>query len=142
MINLEVNQELIPQNERLSESLILAISEKVSLLAPHAPSGEMGLAFVHDEEIQRLNRMYRNKDAVTDVLSWSYFEEDPESETLGDIVISYDQAKRQSNDGDIELEVVDLIVHGMLHVLGYDHELPEDALLMFPLQDKIVAEIL
>jgi len=114
----------------------------VSALTPNAPSGEMGLAFVYDEEIQRLNRMYRNKDAVTDVLSWSYFEEDPGSETLGDIVISYDQAKRQSNDGDVELEVVDLIVHGMLHVLGYDHELPEEAGEMFPLQDKIVAEIL
>ncbi len=61
---------------------------------------------------------------------------------LGDVLISYPQAVRQAEEGDVELEIADLFVHGVLHILGYDHEVAEDADVMFPLQDKLVAEIL
>jgi probable rRNA maturation factor len=58
------------------------------------------------------------------------------------VLISYPQAERQAEDGDIELELADLLVHGILHLMGHDHERAEDADKMFPLQDAIVAEIL
>lgn len=87
--------------------------------------------------------MYRSKDTVTDVLSFSYIGQTTgESDQLGDIVISVDQAKRQSQDGDLELELADLIIHGILHVLGYDHEQAKDAKEMFPLQDRLVKNLL
>ena len=103
--------------------------------------GTIGVSFVDDNEIRRLNRLYRQKDAVTDVLSFaSDFAE--QTRYLGDVVVSFDQAIRQSEAEDIELELVDLIVHGMLHILGYDHEKPDDAAVMFPLQDSLVANVL
>lgn len=104
--------------------------------------GVVSIRFVSDQEIQRLNRMYREKDAVTDVLSFSYVESAREGEELGEIVISVEQAQRQSQQNDLELELVDLMAHGLLHVFGYDHERAEDAKVMFPLQDSLVNEVL
>ena len=106
--------------------------------APAAARGEVSVAVVSDRRVRALNRQFRGKDAVTDVLSFaSGFP--VQSGELGDVLISYAQALRQSEDGDVELECVDLVVHGILHVLGYDHERAEDADVMFPLQDRIVA---
>lgn len=140
MITLDVAQEFAPKDERLSQALILSMEQAINRLVPNVPDGAVAVAYISDTEIQRLNRMYRGKDAVTDVLSFSYLPE--AKETIGDVVIAYAQAKRQAEEGDIILELVDLMVHGVLHVLGYDHERPEDAQAMFPLQDKIVAQAL
>lgn len=109
--------------------------------ARHVPGvdGEFSVAFVDDAEIQRLNRMYRAKDKVTDVLS---FASGDQHGPLGDVIISVPQAIRQAEGGDVELEFTDLLVHGMLHILGHDHETAEDADRMFPLQDAIVADTL
>lgn len=140
MILLDVVDESVPEGERLLEETYAKISEAVSARFPDI-GGVIGLSYVDDDEIQRLNRVYRGKDAVTDVLSFAsdYVEH---TGTLGDVIISYAQAKRQAEEGDVELELVDLIVHGMLHVLGYDHEVPSDAAVMFPLQDSLVATVL
>ncbi len=145
MITLNVDDDIVPVNARLGNRYA-TIAHAVHAALPNAPDGEVAVTYVPDDEIRRLNRMYRQKDAVTDVLSFaSGFPE--QSHELGDVIISYDQAVRQStsfaNDvassADVELECVDLVVHGILHVLGYDHERPEDADVMFPLQDRIVA---
>lgn len=141
MIVFDIEQDLVPAEHQLSDERLVSVAEAVGRRVPSQPHGTLGLSFVDDAEIQRLNRVYRDKDKVTDVLSFaSDFGE--QTGYLGDIIISYDQAVRQAADGDIELEITDLIVHGVLHVLGYDHEVPEDAAVMFPLQDSIVAEVL
>lgn len=140
MIELDVVDDIVPAGEALPESTYQKIAEVVSTRFPDI-SGIIGISYVDDEEIRRLNRMYRGKDAVTDVLSFaSDFVE--HTGMLGDVVISYAQAVRQAEEGDVELELVDLIVHGVLHVLGYDHEEPADAAIMFPIQDSLVASIL
>lgn len=139
MITFDIDQALVPKEYRLSKTDLLRFGKAIAT-APRAVPGIMSLAFVSDERIQALNRMYRHKDKVTDVLSFGY--ELTPGTLLGDIAISYDQAVRQAEGGDIELELADLIVHGALHVLGYDHEDPKDAAEMFPLQDKIVASLL
>lgn len=137
MITLNVDDDLVPAAARLG-SRYATITAAVHAALPNAPDGEITVTYVPDDEIRRLNRMYRQKDAVTDVLSFaSGFPE--HSHELGDVIISYDQAVRQAEAGDVELECVDLVVHGILHILGYDHERPEDADAMFPLQDRIVA---
>lgn len=137
MITLNVDDELVPAEARLGNRYA-TIAAAVHAALPNAPDGEIAVTYVPDDEIRRLNRMYRQKDAVTDVLSFaSGFPE--QSHELGDVIVSYDQAVRQAEAGDVELECVDLVVHGILHVLGYDHERPEDADAMFPLQDRIVA---
>lgn len=138
MLTLEVHDALVPDAAKLRPERYARLVDAVNRLVPEVPDGVIAVSYVDDAEIQRLNRMYRGKDAVTDVLSFaSGF---PGGE-LGDVIISFPQAERQA-EGDVELECTDLVAHGILHVLGYDHEQAHDADIMFPLQDAIVAEAL
>ncbi|MEK9155571.1 MAG: rRNA maturation RNase YbeY [Patescibacteria group bacterium] len=140
MITLEVVDDIVPEASRLGGEHYEKMSRAFAVRFSDV-EGTIGVSFVDDNEIRRLNRLYRQKDAVTDVLSFaSDFAE--QTRYLGDVVVSFDQAIRQSEAEDIELELVDLIVHGMLHILGYDPEKPADAAVMFPLQDSLVANVL
>lgn len=91
-------------------------------------SWEVSIVIVDDEEIQKLNRDYREKDTATDVLSFPLQEGDfvvSEGENLlGDIVISLETALAQAQDygHSLEREVGFLAAHGMLHLLGYSHD--------------------
>lgn len=90
--------------------------------------GEVSIAFVEDEQMTELNKKFRKKEKTTDVLTFpaddSYGDPTDEGRPLGDIVISIDQAKRQAVDEKHSLatEIRYLILHGILHALGYDHE--------------------
>ena len=77
-----------------------------------------------DYEIQALNLIHRKKDAPTDVLSWSYWEEDPNSDTLGDLAISIDRitAQAQEHGFSVSDELLRILAHGCAHLAGYDHE--------------------
>lgn len=92
---------------------------------------EVSVSFVSNDEIKKLNKIYREKDAVTDVLSFPLGENgvyDKNNDTgalmLGDIVISLDTAVKQAQmyGHSLEREIGFLTVHSMLHLLGYDHE--------------------
>ena len=88
---------------------------------------ELSILLCGDEEIHGLNRAYRKKDRPTDVLSFSQ-QEGPDGhlhpELLGDVVISLETASREAGKGYVDLmdEVLDLLIHGVLHLLGQDHE--------------------
>ena len=102
---------------------------------------EISLVLTDDDTIHDLNKQYRDKDRPTDVLS---FELDDDI-MLGDIIISIDTAKRQAVDNDILLdrEVAFLFIHGILHLMGYDHELgPEEEKEMFELQENILKKLI
>jgi probable rRNA maturation factor len=90
----------------------------------------LSLSLVDDESIRTLNRVYRGKDRSTDVLSFGMNGMPHESveRLLGDIVISIDTARRQAADYDAPLqhEIYRLLIHGLLHITGHDHELPEE----------------
>lgn len=139
MITFDVAQELIPKKWRFSRQFLDNLTKACEKELPGA-HGEVHLHAVGEEEIRRLNRMHRGKDKVTDVLSFPSGDL-PVFGELGDVIICYAQAERQA-EGDISLELADLLVHGILHLLGYDHEVPADAEEMFPLQDRIVAAVL
>jgi probable rRNA maturation factor len=89
---------------------------------------EVSIAFVDDEHMRGLNRKFRHKSSTTDVLTFpaddSYGDPNNGGRPLGDIVISVDQARRQATDEkhSLAIEVRYLILHGILHALGYDHE--------------------
>ena len=88
---------------------------------------EVSVSFVSNNEIKNLNKIYRNKDAVTDVLSFPLTGEDGTVEVnpeTGDVVISLETAVKQAQNfgHSLEREVGFLTVHSMLHLLGYDHE--------------------
>lgn len=82
--------------------------------------GEVSLTLLDDGAIQALNRDYLGKDSITDVISFSLGED---GELLGDIYVGMSQAERQAVDVDVPLdeELARLAIHGVLHVLGYDH---------------------
>ncbi len=112
---------------------------------------EIDVSLVDDETIHQINRDYRNVDRVTDVISFAFNDDknpadiilNPEvPRMLGEILICLPQAKRQAEQigNTIERELSFLFVHGLLHLLGYDHMKPEDEAVMFPLQDKILEE--
>ncbi len=92
---------------------------------------ELSLLIVNDEEMQRLNREYRHVDAPTDVLSFPMWEGefgDVCPELLGDVVISTETARMMSDQRGMSLEgIVDLLLaHGILHLVGFDHEKSEE----------------
>jgi len=84
------------------------------------------VAFVSDKKMRELNNNFRGKNSTTDVLSFPFEagEFDAEDNNLGDIAISLEQAERQAreNNLDLETEIKQLILHGVLHLCGYDHE--------------------
>jgi len=85
------------------------------------------VAFVSDRTMRELNRRWRGKKGTTDVLSFPSGQEEfekGEGATLGDVVISVEQAERQAAEHDLDFddEVAQLILHGLLHLCGYDHE--------------------
>jgi probable rRNA maturation factor len=86
---------------------------------------ELSIVLVSDPQIKRLNKLYRNKDKPTDVLSFPIGEKVNGWLILGDIVISVDTARRQAKEFgySLEEELKRLLVHGLVHLLGYDHEL-------------------
>lgn len=91
-----------------------------------AAGKSLTVAFVSDRKMRELNGFYRGKSATTDVLSFpSEPDEFAENENyLGDIVISLEQAAKQAEENDLEFEteIKQLILHGILHLCGYDHE--------------------
>ena len=105
---------------------------------------EISLTFVGDEEIAEINEKYRGVARPTDVLSFPMFEADEplcSGSSLGDLIISADTMKRQAAEyGHSEKrELCFLFVHGLLHLLGYDHEISEDEEKMqFARQDEVL----
>ncbi len=95
------------------------------LAAVGEPRAELSLDLVGDRRMRRLNRRYRKQDAPTDVLAFSLREAGgPISSLLGDVVISLDAAARQATarGHSLDQEVTTLLIHGVLHLYGYDHE--------------------
>lgn len=109
-------RHLRPWLERLARSL-------VGRELPDVEEATLGVRFASDRELRRVNRDYRGKDKPTDVLSFPG-EEGEEGRHVGDILISVPTARRQAAERGHapEREIRTLLLHGLLHCLGYDHE--------------------
>lgn len=115
----------------------------VLLAALGHSASDLSVAFVDDERMRELNRDWRGKDRPTDVLSFSQIEgEDMPGEAvlLGDVVLSVDTLQRQAREGGWtdEEELVRLLLHGLLHLLGHDHEVEDDAAAMRAEEKRLV----
>ncbi len=111
---------------------------------------EVSLTMVDNARIRELNKQFRDIDRETDVLSFPMGDEDgfevnPETDALllGDIVISLEKAKAQSEEygHSMKREVAFLIAHSMFHLLGYDHMTPEEETEMFAKQEKVLQNL-
>jgi len=126
------------QHVGLNADVFNSLAEKViNEASATTVSGDISLVLVSDSKIQDLNNIYRGKNVPTDVLSFSLkdasnkdiFEKTTELEdSIGEIIISVDTADRQAKEQNHKLstEIEILFVHGLLHVLGYDHEKAAD----------------
>jgi len=136
-INISVKQNLnLCLNENRLQVIVLKTLEAEGIVS----SAEIGLVITDSKTIQKLNRTYRGDDKSTDVLAFHMtpstnqktehpFVDPPDGvHHLGEVVISYPQAVKQAQQqgNSIERELALLIVHGVLHLLGYDHELPHE----------------
>lgn len=115
-------QKKIHVDKVLFEGFVGTIVEK----ALGEESETFTVAFISDRRMKQLNELFRGNKTTTDVLSFPHEpdEFDPDKDNLGDIVISAEQAQRQAEENGLTLEgeIKQLILHGLLHLCGYDHE--------------------
>lgn len=145
-IDVDMRDEL-PGEVRVTDEWIQALFQAAA--STLEVSGEVSVSFVTDEEIHELNRTYRNVDRPTDVLSFALregetFEGVPdELEPLGDIVVSVPTALRQATEygHSAEREIGFLLIHGLLHLLGYDHEDEAGEAEMTGLQEAVLSKV-
>jgi probable rRNA maturation factor len=139
MIFLEINPEL---NLSLPPDLLERAAQAVLAHQSNAVDADLTLALTGDEQIQTLNRDFLGRDAPTDVLSFAADETDPQTgrRYLGDVIISLPRAVEQSTarGGTLEAEIQLLVVHGVLHLLGYDHTRAEVKARMWAAQAEVL----
>lgn len=134
----------------LSENLVVKIKECINeciKVEEFSNNCEISLSFVENYEIHQLNKSYRNKDCPTDVLSFPMYDEAEtiiENEILlGDIVMSISKATEQAAEygHTVEREICYLTIHGMFHLLGYDHMQDDEKKLMREKEKKVINNI-
>ena len=131
------------------ESIYLELLNKTIDYLKITCSPIVSVSFVTKEYIHELNRDYRHIDKETDVISFAFLDNEDRDTllhqngevVLGDIYICLDVAIAQAKEygNTLQRELKFLFVHGLLHLLGYDHMSKEDEEIMFPLQEKILS---
>ena len=143
--------------DEVMEAFVVQVVEKVLTYEECEDEFEVSISFVGNEEMRSLNKEYRNIDKETDVLSFPLVEfieeelnaEDENAEyieeeiALGDIVISMKKALEQSEEygHSFNRELAFLLIHGMLHLLGYDHDEEASESEMFDKQEEILKRL-
>ena len=104
------------------------------------------IVFVDDKTIHSINKEYRKKDSPTDVITFALFADDEhkfvfnKTVELGEIIISVETAKRQARES-LEKEILTLICHGILHLLGFDHLCEADYNFVVGIQDSVISRL-
>lgn len=129
--------EFIRFAERAAEAILACVGRE---------KNELSVLFVGDDHMRGLNREWRGKDSTTDVLSFSQLEGSAAPKPgamLGDVVVSVDRLRSQAAVGgwSADQELVRLVLHGVLHLLGFDHENEDDARVMGAEECRIVREL-
>lgn len=152
------NEKVVPLKKLLRKALTEVVKEEKAYKGV-----ELSLSFVTDEEIKTLNKEYRNKNKSTDVLSFpmlnydkgKFFCDLDQEEinslldnttgllNLGDIVVSLDTIKRQAKEfhNTFEKELSLMVIHSMLHLMGYDHMKKSEEKIMFNKQETILKNV-
>lgn len=133
--------EITEENKNAIEKTIQTTLEIEGL---QDESFEVSVSFVTNEEIRNLNKMYRNVDRETDVLSFPMDDDDDvEVKMLGDIVLSTERIIEQAKDfgHSLEREMLYLVAHSTLHLLGYDHMEEDEKLEMRTLEKEVMKKL-
>lgn len=127
---------------RLKETITRSKLRRWIQAALFAPA-ELAIRFVDAEEGQTLNREYRGKDYATNVLTFAYTEDENSEVTQADIILCTDVLQREAGEQkkSVESHAAHLVVHGVLHAQGYDHETDDEAAEMEQLEIEILASL-
>ena len=148
-VDITISPEISPE---VKKAWVRTVALKALQLQRIMEQAELSITLTTDEEVKRLNEQYRGIALSTDVLSFP-MESTPSGQEafvapegvrmLGDVVVSYPQAVRQAAEygHSIEREVAFLIVHGILHLLGMDHEAPDEEKEMFSRQEEVLQSL-
>lgn len=148
-----------PFAQAVAPDVLIRVAQAMLTREHRSGPTHASVTITDDETMRALNRDHRGDDRVTDVLSFGAstgarngevesdqsFPQGPDEEpTLGDVIVSFPQAKRQAEAGGhtVERELALLIAHGILHLLGFDHAELEEEKVMFGKQDAILNEVL
>ena len=149
-LNIRINRRI---DSSLAISWIRQIVEKALSVSGFESPLELSVIITSDEVIRKLNKKYRGLNETTDVLSFALTENTVESVPfivppdgithLGAVAISYPQAKKQAEQGDhsLEKEIALLLIHGVLHLVGYDHDKPQLEKKMRLLESMLLQEL-
>ena len=147
-INILIEEEF---KGKITRTWLSEIARKVLVAEKTDDSVELGILLTNQQKIHELNRKYRNIDKATDVLSFFMIPEKGLADAfvtppdnirhLGEVIISYPQAKIQAKERNhpIKQEITILIIHGVLHLLGYDHEDLNDEKIMRARESAILS---
>lgn len=144
-----ISVDLLDEDNYLSELEKTEIQELLNFAYDYLKEegqAEVSVSFVSNDEIRAINRDYRDKDSVTDVISFALEEDEMNiihedaPRTLGDIIISTDRAREQAVDygHSFRRELLFLSLHGFLHLLGYDHMETDEEAVMNVTQEEIL----
>ena len=152
----EIDVQVFPAYAgRVTKSWLRMVAAQALRSEDAGESSGVSLVIADDETLRGLNLEYRGLDEVTDVLAFSLEAADgvhpdetfpaapEEAAHIGEIVISYPQAKRQAREArkPLRAELALLVVHGVLHLLGYDHAEPREEKVMWAKQDGVLANV-
>lgn len=140
MISIEIPPSILIEPEIVERAAAVALNHQAV-----EDDADLTIVLTDDEQLQDLNREFRDIDAPTDVLSFPASESDPETgrRYLGDVLVSVQRAEEQAAAGGhpLEAELQLLVVHGVLHLLGHDHAEDKDKLRMWAAQAQILARL-
>lgn len=147
-----INQQSKIKYDRELQKTITAVVKATAQLMKVPRKSEVSILLLDNKHIKELNLLYRAKDQATDVLSFAMnelAEDEPEYDfaqelnVLGDIVISLEKAQAQSEEygHSMARELGFLVAHGMLHLLGFNHETEAEEQVMRDLQEKILQSV-
>jgi probable rRNA maturation factor len=144
MISVQYSVALLPGSPARAHAALLKAAARRALHSAYSGGeADVTVLLTDDGQVQALNRQYLEIDAPTDVLSFPAGETDPDSGNLylGDVIISYPRALAQAETGghSVEAELQLLVVHGVLHLLGYDHAEEAEQAAMWAVQAEIMA---
>jgi len=142
MINVMVDEEFAPQVDSVN---LKHAAQKTLELQNKSIETDLSIVIIDDEQMHALNLHYRGIDSSTDVLSFPADFVDPDNEKtyLGDVIISYPKCleQAQSANHSTNKELTLLVVHGVLHLLGYDHIQYDEKKRMWSLQAEILEQL-
>ncbi|MGI5921065.1 MAG: rRNA maturation RNase YbeY [Syntrophomonadaceae bacterium] len=147
-----INQQNKVNYNKEMQQVIMNVANAAAKIVKIPKNSELSILLVDNSYIKELNFIYRNQNTPTDVLSFAMnelTEDEPDYDStdevnvLGDIVISLEKAVEQSEEygHSISRELGYLVAHGMLHLIGYDHETEEEAKGMRTLEEKIMQAV-